>query len=154
ATAPEHALTFARLPFDHPSFILYTSGTTGLPKCIVHGMGGMLLQLLKEHRMHYDVRPGDRFFYHTSPGWNMWYWNVIALAAGATLVLWDGSPLAPHPLSLFDLADEEGIHVFGISPPYLATLRASGASPRKSHRLDTVRTILSTGSPLSPELFD
>jgi acetoacetyl-CoA synthetase len=154
ALADAPPLTFTRLPFAAPAFILYTSGTTGLPKCIVHGMGGMLLQLLKEHRMHYDLRPGERFFYQTSTGWNMWYWNVIALAAEATLVLHEGSPWEPRPTALFDLADEEGVQVFGISPPYLATLRASGVVPRETHHLRTVKTILSTGSPLSPELFD
>src|SRR5690606_22307741 len=118
----DDALSFTRVAFDAPSFVLYTSGTTGLPKCIVHGAGGMLVQLAKEIRLHYDVGPGDRFFYHTSTGWNMWYWNVIALATGATLVLWDGAPFAPTPTALFDLADEEGVHAFGISPPYLAML--------------------------------
>ncbi len=142
--APAPPLAFTRLPFAEPAFILYTSGTTGLPKCIVHGMGGMLLQLLKEHRMHYDLRPGERFFYQTSTGWNMWYWNVVALAAEATLVLREGSPFEPRPTALFDLADEEGVHVFGVSPPYLATLRASGVVPRETNRLDTVKTILST----------
>ena len=141
--------TFARLSFDHPSFILYTSGTTGLPKCIVHGMGGMLLQLLKEHRLHYDLRPGDRFFYHTSPGWNMWYWNVVALAAGASVALWDGSPLSPHPLALFDLADEEGVHVFGILaalPRHPARERRGApedppARHREDHPLDRLAAV-------------
>ena len=145
---------FERTAFDAPAFVLYTSGTTGLPKCIVHGTGGMLIQLLKEHRLHYDVRPGDRFFYQTSTGWNMWYWVVIALAAGATIVLRAGSPVRPRADSLFDMADAERLTHLGVSPAYLAQIRAAGVKPRSSHRLSELRTVLSTGSPLSAGLFD
>ena len=151
---PPAPLAFRRLPFDAPAFILYTSGTTGMPKCIVHGMGGQLVQLLKELRLHYDLRPGDRFFYRTSPGWNMWYWVVIALAAEATIVLWDGTPFVPNLTALFDLVDAERVDVFGVSPSYLAMVRAGGARPRDTCSLATMRTLLSTGSPLSPDLFD
>lgn len=145
---------FVRTAFDAPAFVLYTSGTTGLPKGIVHGMGGMLLQLLKELRIHYDVRAGDRFFYQTSTGWNMWYWLVIALAAGATIVVREGSPLRPRAASLFDLADAERLTHFGISPAYLATARAAGVKPRQTHALTELRAVLSTGAPLSAGLFD
>jgi len=154
--AAEHAEPprFERLPFAAPAFVLYTSGTTGLPKCIVHNTGGQLVQLLKEHRLHYDLRSGDRFFYQTSTGWNMWYWVVIALAAGATIVVRAGSPLRPRTDSLFDLADAERLTHFGISPAYLAQARAAGVKPRLTHQLGELRTILSTGSPLSAGLYD
>jgi acetoacetyl-CoA synthetase len=145
---------FERTAFDAPAFVLYTSGTTGLPKCIVHGTGGMLIQLLKEHRLHYDLRRDDRFFYQTSTGWNMWYWVVIALGAGATIVLRPGSPVRPRADSLFDLADAERLTHLGVSPAYLAQIRAAGVKPRASHRLAELRTVLSTGSPLSAGLFD
>jgi acetoacetyl-CoA synthetase len=145
---------FERVAFDAPAFVLYTSGTTGLPKCIVHGTGGMLVQLLKEHRLHYDLRRDDRFFYQTSTGWNMWYWVVIALAAGATIVLRAGSPVRPRADSLFELADAERLTHLGVSPAYLAQIRAAGVKPQSSHRLADLRTVLSTGSPLSAGLFD
>lgn len=146
--------SFVRTAFDAPAFVLYTSGTTGLPKCIVHGMGGMLIQLLKELRIHYDLRSGERFFYQTSTGWNMWYWLVIALAAGATIVLREGSPVRPRASALFDLADAERLTHLGISPAYLATVRAAGVKPRESHSLDELRVVLSTGAPLSAGLFE
>jgi acetoacetyl-CoA synthetase len=145
---------FERLAFDAPAFVLYTSGTTGLPKCIVHGMGGMLIQLLKENRLHYDLRRGDRFFYQTSTGWNMWYWVVIALAAGATIVLRAGSPVRPRADSLFTLADAERLTHLGVSPAYLAQVRAARVVPRQTHQLTELRAVLSTGSPLSAALFD
>lgn len=146
--------SFVRTAFDAPAFVLYTSGTTGLPKCIVHGMGGMLIQLLKELRIHYDLRSGERFFYQTSTGWNMWYWLVIALAAGATIVLREGSPVRPRASALFDLADAERLTHLGISPAYLATVRAAGVKPRESHSLGELRAVLSTGAPLSAGLFE
>ncbi|MFN0245628.1 MAG: acetoacetate--CoA ligase [Kofleriaceae bacterium] len=147
-------LRFDRQAFNAPAFVLYTSGTTGLPKCIVHNTGGMLLQLSKENRIHYDVRANDRYFYQTSTGWNMWYWVAIALAADATIVIREGSPVRPRPTSLFDLADAEQLTHLGVSPAYLAQIRAAGVRACETHSLETLRTVLSTGSPLSPSLFD
>jgi acetoacetyl-CoA synthetase len=151
---PEPAFRFERMGFGDPAFILYTSGTTGLPKCIVHNTGGQLLQLLKEHVLHYDVRAGDRFFYQTSTGWNMWYWLVIALAAGATIVVREGSPLRPKSDALFALADAERLTHLGVSPAYLAHLRAAGVKPREHHALADLRAVMSTGAPLSAALYD
>jgi len=143
-----------RLPFDSPLYVLYSSGTTGVPKCIVHRAGGILLTLLKEHQLHCDVRPGDRVFYFTTTGWMMWNWLAGALASEATIVVYDGSPVHPHIGSLFDLVDEFGITLFGTSAKFIDTARRSGLTPRTTHRLDSLRTITSTGSPLSPENFD
>ena len=147
-------LTFEALPFDHPLFVLYSSGTTGKPKCIVHGAGGTLLQHLKEHRLHTDLRSGERVFYFTTCGWMMWNWLASGLASGATLVLYDGSPFAPTGDVLFDLADRESINVFGTSAKFIDAVAKAGLHPRSSHDLTSIRAILSTGSPLSPESFD
>jgi acetoacetyl-CoA synthetase len=145
--------SFAPLPFNHPLYILYSSGTTGVPKCIVHGAGGTLIQHLKEHQLHCDIRATDRVFYFTTCGWMMWNWLVSALASGATLVLYDGSPFYPDGNVLFDLADETGMTLFGTSPKFIDAVAKAGLVPMTSHRLDTVRTITSTGSPLAPEGF-
>jgi len=147
-------IEFARMPFGHPLYILYSSGTTGVPKCIVHGAGGVLLQHLKEHQLHTDVRPGDRIFYFTTCGWMMWNWLVSGLASGATLLLYDGSPFHPHPGILFDYAEAERMTVFGTSAKYIDAIRKAGLEPRRTHRLDAMRTMCSTGSPLAPEGFD
>jgi acetoacetyl-CoA synthetase len=145
---------FARLPFEHPLYVLYSSGTTGVPKCIVHGAGGTLLQHLKEHRLHSDVKPGDKLFFFTTCGWMMWNWLASGLAAGATLVLYDGSPLHPGPGVLWEMAADEGVTIFGTSPRYLAALEKAGFRPRERHGLAVLRTMLSTGSPLGPEQYD
>ena len=145
---------FVDLPFNHPLYILYSSGTTGVPKCIVHGAGGSLLQHLKEHRLHVDLYPGDRFFYFTTCGWMMWNWLVSGLASGATLMLYDGSPVYPDENVLFDFAAERGTQIFGTSAKFLDAAAKAGICPRKTHDLSSLRTLLSTGSPLVPESFD
>jgi acetoacetyl-CoA synthetase len=143
-----------RKPFDHPLYVLYSSGTTGVPKCIVHGAGGTLLQHLKEHQLHTDVRPGDRLFFFTTCGWMMWNWLASALASQATIVLYDGSPFHPDEGVLWRMADEERIALFGTSPRYLAALEKSGYRPLDQVRLPRLRSVISTGSPLAPEQFD
>ncbi len=147
-------LEFEQLPFDHPLYILYSSGTTGPPKCIVHGAGGTLIQHLKELVLHSDLTRRDRIFYFSTCGWMMWNWLVSSLAVGATVVLYDGSPLSPGPGHLFDMAEREELTVFGTSAKYLAAVEDAGVEPVKTHRLNSLRTVLSTGSPLPEAGFD
>jgi acetoacetyl-CoA synthetase len=147
-------IEFEQLPFNHAIYILYSSGTTGGPKCLVHGAGGTLIQHLKEHQLHCDIHPGDRVFYFTTCGWMMWNWLVTTLASGATALLYDGSPVYPDGRVLFDFADETGMTLFGTSAKYLDAVHKAGLEPMRTHRLDTVRTMTSTGSPLAPESFD
>jgi acetoacetyl-CoA synthetase len=147
-------IEFAQLPFEHPLYIMYSSGTTGVPKCIVHGAGGTLLQHLKEHRLHGDVRAGDRLFYFTTCGWMMWNWLVSGLASGATLLLYDGSPFVRRGAILFDYADAEGMTHFGTSAKFIDAIAKIDLKPAQTHRLDALRAIFSTGSPLLPEAFD
>jgi len=147
-------MDFRQLPFNHPLFILYSSGTTGVPKCIVHGAGGTLLQHLKEHQLHTDLKPGERLFYFTTCGWMMWNWLVSGLASGATLLLYDGAPTYPEPSVLFDFADAERMTVFGTSAKYIDALNKAGAKPAESHKLSSLKTMTSTGSPLVAEGFD
>lgn len=154
ARAHPKPIEFAQLPFDHPLYIVYSSGTTGAPKCIVHGAGGTLIQHQKEYLLHMDVNRDDVFFYYSTCGWVMWNILVSGLATGATLVLYDGSPFSPSPSVLIDMAEEEGITVFGGGAKYYASLEKFGVKPQETHNLSALKTILSTGSPLSDESFE
>ncbi len=150
---PEAPLAFARLPFEHPLYVMYSSGTTGKPKCIVHGAGGTLLQHLKEHQLHVDLTRRDTLFFFTTCGWMMWNWLVSALATGCRVVLYDGSPFHPGPDALLDLAQDEQVTVFGVSAKYLSAIEKAGVRPRETHDLPALRSVLSTGSPLTHEGF-
>ena len=143
-----------RFAFDHPWYVLYSSGTTGVPKCIVHRTGGVLLQHMKEHQLHCNITPGDRVMYFTTTGWMMWNWLVSVLASGATAVLFDGAPTAPTMSRLFDIVDEENITLLGVSAKFIDSLRKAELRPMDTHALKSLRTICSTGSPLAPEGFD
>jgi acetoacetyl-CoA synthetase len=147
-------ISFEQLPFDHPVYVMFSSGTTGVPKCITHGAGGTLLQHLKELVLHTDLKRSDRICYFTTCGWMMWNWLVSGLAAGATLVLYEGSPFHPQAQRMFDVMDRQGVTVFGTGAKMISAWEKAGLRPCESHRLEGLRTLLSTGSPLAPESFD
>ena len=154
AGSDDHAPEYEATGFNHPVYIMYSSGTTGVPKCIVHGAGGTLIQHLKELVLHTDLKREDHIFYYTTCGWMMWNWLVSSLAVGAAVVLYDGSPSHPDGNVLWDLADEVGISIFGTSAKWIAAIEKAGVKPAQTHKLSALKTILSTGSPLAPESFD
>ncbi|MEZ8601987.1 acetoacetate--CoA ligase [Vibrio splendidus] len=147
-------LRFTHVNFNEPLFVLYSSGTTGKPKCIVHSVGGTIINHLKEHQLHCDIKPNDRVFYYTTCGWMMWNWHVSALASRACLVIFDGSPVYPQPNVLWDLAQRADVSTFGTSAKYLEAIEKAELSPIDSHNLPKLRTLCSTGSVLYPEQFD
>ena len=149
----DYPIEFEQLPFDHPLYIMYSSGTTGPPKCLVQSAGGILINQLKELQLHTDVKREDTIFYFTTCGWMMWNWLVSSLALGAKVVLYDGAPFYPDPGALWQLAQDLGITIFGTSARYLAALEKEGVRPGMEYDLMPLRSILSTGSPLSVESF-
>ncbi len=154
ADQPGGDIDYAAMPFNHPLFIMFSSGTTGVPKCIVHGAGGTLIQHIKEHALHTDIKENDRVFYFTTCGWMMWNWLVGALASKATLLLYDGAPFHPDGNVLFDYADAEAMTLFGTSAKFIDAAHKAGVAPIKTHRLENLRGMASTGSPLAPESFE
>lgn len=150
----EQKPTFTRVPFNHPLFIMFSSGTTGIPKCIVHGHGGTLLQHMKEHQLQCDIKSGDKVFYFTTCGWMMWNWQISALASGATLMLYDGSPFYPSPYALWDYTTQYDCTLFGTGAKYIDALKAEGCVVKDRYDLSSLKTITSTGSPLVHESFD
>ncbi|XP_054166968.1 acetoacetyl-CoA synthetase-like [Oppia nitens] len=150
----QKSITYFDAPFNHPLCILFSSGTTGEPKCLVHSVGGTLIQHLKEHILHGNVGSNDTMLFYTTTGWMMWNWMVSALAAGSALVVYDGSPFKPTSTSLWDVIDKIGVTILGASPKGLQTMQELGLKPRESHHLERLHTILSTGAPLNDKLFE
>ncbi len=147
-------IEFMQLDFDQPIYIMFTSGTTGKPKCLVHGAGGTLLKHVTEHALHFDIKSDDRVYYYTSTGWAMWNWLVTVLARGATMITYDGNPLHPSGSIQFDIADKEGATLFGTSARFIDSIRKAQLAPARTHRLASVRTVVSTGSPLAAENYE